>query len=419
MSKWSNELLVGQGSGEAIPVSPRLRSLPAGSPRLRRGHSVQVLTHTRREMPLYLQAETMDKAKELFILCDKEGKGFITKRDMQRLKEELQLPPEQLEMVFESLDQERNGFLTVAEFKTGLGELIRQGNTTDLSPDGAEEDGDKDDWSQDPSAVSFINILTELGAEKIFTDQQELRLMWCELQRERPELLSTLESILVHTVSQLQDAIRERDGLEQALRRRESEHDQMVRSIYEEMENQIKEERERWLAEENIKEKQRNQQLQEELKTREQEVESTLSKQKELETKIRHLSREQANIKEQNQQLRSLNIQLHEQMESSKEQLQAAMNQLSVLQASAAQEDVHKQRNVIKVSSNMKKEKDSLLKQLEILRDMNRKLRDEKDAQQQPQRRVGHRHSTLPFSPYTCYHSDNFSSPRSQYIYPT
>ncbi|RVE71740.1 hypothetical protein OJAV_G00055090 [Oryzias javanicus] len=388
MSKWSNELLVGQGSGEAIPASPRLRSLPAGSPRLRRGHSIQVSPHTRREMPLYLQAETMDKAKELFVLCDKEGKGFITKRDMQRLQEELQLPPEQLEMVFESLDQEKNGFLTVAEFKTGLGELMRQENTTDLSSDGAEEDEDKDDWSQDPSAISFVSILTELGAEKIFTEQQDLCFLWCELQRDRPELLSTLESILVHTVSQLQDAIRERDSLEQALRRRECEHDQMVRSIYEEMENQIKEEKEKRLAEDSIKEKQMSQQLEEELRTREQELESSLSKQKELETRIRHLIREQANIKEQNQQLRSLNMQLHEQVESSKEQLQSALSQLSVLQASAAQEHVDKQRNVMKVSSNMKKEKDSLLKQLEILRDMNRKLRDEKDAQQQSQRRT-------------------------------
>ncbi|XP_024136622.1 EF-hand calcium-binding domain-containing protein 4A [Oryzias melastigma] len=418
MSKWSKELLVGQGSGEAIPASPRLRSLPAGSPRLRRGHSFQV-SPPRREMPLYLQAETMDKAKELFVLCDKEGKGFITKRDMQRLQEELQLPPEQLEMVFESLDQEKNGFLTVAEFKKGLGELMRQENTTDLSPDGAEEDGDKDDWSQDPSAVSFVSILAELGAEKIFTDQQELCFLWCELQRDRPELLSTLESILVHTVSQLQDAIRERDSLEQALRRRECEHDQMVRSIYEEMENQIKEEKEKRLAEDSIKEKQRSQQLEEELRTREQELESSLSKQKELETRIRHLIREQANIKEQNQQLRSLNMQLHEQVESSKEQLQTALSQLGVLQASAAQEHVDKQRNVMKVSSNMKKEKDSLLKQLDILRDMNRKLRDEKDAQQQSQRRVSHRHFTVPLSPFNYYHSDNFSSPQPQYIYPT
>lgn len=47
---------------------------------------------------------------------------------------------------------------------------MRQENTADLSPDGAEEDGEKDDWSQDPSAVSFVSILAELGAEKIFAE---------------------------------------------------------------------------------------------------------------------------------------------------------------------------------------------------------------------------------------------------------
>ncbi len=63
-----------------------------------------------------------------------------------------------------------------------------------------------------------------------------------------------------------------------------------------------------------------------------------------LETRIRQLSCEQANIKEQNQQLRSLNIQLQEQVESSREQLQAALGQLSLLQVNAAQEQVTRQR---------------------------------------------------------------------------
>lgn len=85
MSNWLNdgEVLVGQGSGEAMPVSPRPRGLPAGSPRPGRVQSPLTSPRAREVMPGSPQAETMGKAKELFVLCDKEGKGFITKRDMQ------------------------------------------------------------------------------------------------------------------------------------------------------------------------------------------------------------------------------------------------------------------------------------------------------------------------------------------------
>ncbi|XP_036963879.1 EF-hand calcium-binding domain-containing protein 4A [Acanthopagrus latus] len=388
MSNWLNdgEVLVGQGSGEAMPVSPRPRGLPAGSPRPGRVQSPLTSPRAREVMPGSPQAETMGKAKELFVLCDKEGKGFITKRDMQRLQGELPLSPEQLETVFESLDRQSNGFLTPVEFNTGLGELVGLEDTTELSQDEAEEDMDGVDRSQDPTAVRFANILMELGADKLFKDQQEFNSLWCDLQRDRPELLSLLEGILIHAVSHLQDSIRERDSLEQALCRRESEHDQVVRSIYEEMESQMREEREKHLAQETIKQKQRGQQLEEELKIREQELENSLTKQKELETRIQQVSYEKANIKQQNQQLRSLNIQLQEQVESSKEQLQAALGQLSLLQHDAAREQEARQRNVMKVSRNIQKEKDSLLRQLELLRDMNKRLRDEKDVQQAQRR---------------------------------
>ncbi|XP_068579522.1 EF-hand calcium-binding domain-containing protein 4A isoform X2 [Cebidichthys violaceus] len=388
MSKWLNdgEVLVGQGSGEAAPVSPRLQGLSAGSPRPGQSvYSPLASPRAREAGPGSPQAETMGKAKELFVLCDKEGKGFITKRDMQRLQAELPLSPEQLETVFESLDRASNGFLTPVEFNTGLGGLVGLEDSTEPSQN-QSEDMDQMNCSQDTRAVRFVNILMELGADKLFKDQQELSSLWCELQRDRPELLGVLDDVLIHAVSHLEDSIRERDSLEQALRRREREHDEVVRSIYEEMENQIREEREKRQAQDSIGQKQRGQQLEEELKMREQELENSLTKQRELETRIRQLSCEQANIKEQNQQLRSLNVQLQEQVERSREQLQAALGQLSLHQVSAAQEQVARQRNVMKVSRNMQKEKDSLFRQLELLRDMNKRLRDEKDAQQSQKR---------------------------------
>lgn len=53
-----------------------------------------------------------------------DDQGFITKRDMQRLRDELPISPDQLEIVFDELDNDRNGYLTLAEFTEGFGESL-------------------------------------------------------------------------------------------------------------------------------------------------------------------------------------------------------------------------------------------------------------------------------------------------------
>ena len=60
------------------------------------------------------------KAADLFAICDQEDKGFVTKRDMQRLRDELPLGPDQLENVFDALDGDKNGYLTLEEFTLGF-----------------------------------------------------------------------------------------------------------------------------------------------------------------------------------------------------------------------------------------------------------------------------------------------------------
>ncbi|XP_051975876.1 EF-hand calcium-binding domain-containing protein 4A [Xyrauchen texanus] len=417
MSGWLKDgvVLEGTGSGQMSPSSRQQNPLPSRITRLSSSS-----TGSREPSPGSDRQDSMSKAKELFELCDKEYKGFITKRDMQRLQGELPLSPEQLESVFESLDRDRNGYLTPLEFHTGLGELVGSG-THESS--GAEErlrreEGERAmDRRMEPAEIRFAQILMELGADKLFKDQWELCTLWCELQRDKPELLEVLEEVLSSTVSHLQDALKERDNLEQTLRRREEDHDRVVRSMYEDMESQLKEEREKRQALDSVRQGDRKEQLLQELRTREQELEFTLTKQRELESRINTMSSDQADTRGEYRRLQNLNQQLQNELDQNREELQHALSQLQQLQNNIKHQQKGKEREVLKVSRNMQKERESLMRQLDLLRDMNKRLRDDKDAHQ-AQMTVSLKYPFMnptPYPPCRCVHA---SSPWARSIYP-
>ncbi|XP_010178014.1 PREDICTED: GTP-binding protein GEM-like, partial [Mesitornis unicolor] len=99
-----------------------------------------------------------------------------------------------------------------------------------------------------------------------------------------------------------------------------------------------------------------------------------------LEHQLQSLNSEQLETRVQNKRLQHLNENLLEELEKSKWELEAVKGQLQKLQKETQLEQEQKNRDVFRVSKNMQKEKQSLLRQLELLREMNKKLRDEQDA---------------------------------------
>ncbi|VDP86181.1 unnamed protein product [Echinostoma caproni] len=62
--------------------------------------------------------------RALYEQCDPEGRGFITREDLNCLQGQIPLDSAQLDEVFAILDKDQQGRLTLDAFTTGFGEPV-------------------------------------------------------------------------------------------------------------------------------------------------------------------------------------------------------------------------------------------------------------------------------------------------------
>uniref|UniRef100_A0A8C9M9I9 Calcium release activated channel regulator 2A n=1 Tax=Panthera tigris altaica TaxID=74533 RepID=A0A8C9M9I9_PANTA len=333
----------------------------------------------------------LSKAQEFFQTCDTEGKGFIARRDMQRLHEELPLSLEELEHVFDALDADGNGFLTPEEFTTGFSHFFFSQNKP-----GHEDAGEQVERLQEEKVyqsrgeehaggmdedeeTQFQTLMDKLGAQKVSEDESDIKQVWLQLKKDEPHLLSNFEDFLTRTFSQLQEAHEEKNELECTLKKKIAAYDEEIQHLYEEMEQQIKHEKEQFLLKDMERFQARSQELEQKLLSKEQELEQLIQKQQQLEGQCTTLQNDEHETKAENTKLRVTNQELARELERTSRELQDARKQLESLQQEAHQLQQEKEMEVYRVTESLQREKSGLLKQLDLLRERNKHLRDERD----------------------------------------
>ncbi|NXV38720.1 EFC4B protein, partial [Rissa tridactyla] len=281
----------------------------------------------------------LGKAHEFFQICDVEGKGFITRQDMQRLHPELPLSLEELEKVFVTLDADGNGSLTPKEFTTGFSEfgkhvscMMQQSEGETACPLKCKETVSDDEDEE----FQFSNLMDRLGAKKVLDDDSDVKQLWLQLRKDEPHLLSNFEEFLVRIFSQLQDADDEKNELEWALKKKISAYDEEIQHLYEEMEQQIKKEKEQFLLKDTERFQSYSQDLKHKLLSKEQELEQLVQQQKRLEQQCTELLSGKEETKVENTRLKLTNQELLRHLEKTSHELSLAQQQLQVLQEEAS-----------------------------------------------------------------------------------
>uniref|UniRef100_A0A8C3A4U6 Calcium release activated channel regulator 2A n=1 Tax=Cyclopterus lumpus TaxID=8103 RepID=A0A8C3A4U6_CYCLU len=305
------------------------------------------------------QNTIVEKTHEFFQMCDIESKGFITQRDMQRLTAELPLSAEELENVFNTLDSDGNGYLTLDEFSSGFSEFLF-GRKISVAEGMGEKNACKSpaevlyqtQWEEsmarrdeDEEEKHFGMLMESLGANSVFEDRAEVRSLWAQLSRDEPHLLSNFEDFLARVTSQIIEANKEKREMESALQRKAATHDHEIQRLYVEMEQQIKHEKDRIVLQDHERFLSRSQDMELQLSGKEKELEQLFQKQKRLELQCQELHSEQHVTKVENVKLKHKNDELARELDHTGQELFLAQDQLTLLQEQSMR--LHEEKEIV------------------------------------------------------------------------
>ncbi|XP_057309965.1 EF-hand calcium-binding domain-containing protein 4B-like isoform X2 [Hydractinia symbiolongicarpus] len=365
-------------------------------------------------------------ARNLFDLCDTDKKEYVTKLDLSRLNDKLGLTSQQIENIFTNLDKDGNGFITFDEFLQGFSSSVINSNTifhqdSGISNNDDEEEEEDNGFDEkyfiDSHSKSSKNILEKSESvssnrsERMFVTRQmsiryesgvngiddmldkvedeirgaipkdQLQELWDSVSSTGDHTTTKIfEDFVKKVYNEIKTARQEAKHLENVLESKTITHNAEIKQICEDMEAQMMNEKAKQKEMESQKEIYLREDLRQELQEKEKHLEKFMQRQSALESRLKEVVEEEQRLKAQNSNLLKENVLLEDKLNSSMSNLEYLKSNLHHLEEQTKQEKKETLKAAFQATQGIQYEHENLIKQLDMLRSVNQKLRDDRDT---------------------------------------
>ncbi|XP_025405512.1 EF-hand calcium-binding domain-containing protein 4A-like isoform X2 [Sipha flava] len=306
---------------------------------------------------------------KLFQLGDPEGKGFIVRRDMQKLKDELSMTPEQLEIVFDTLDVEQKGYLTLDQF------LEKFKDTAPMTLQNScwvEQHGPvlfKCSYTED--IQTLLQTIKDMNIIKMSVGHLENICKASQLERNNAVTMSRIEALLKALIMDLTKIMDHDKELEDMLQSREVQHQNNMQKLFEELESHFREEQENTKLEDQRKFKSELTALENELVDKEERLRAAIATRQEFAGQLVAAQQRELTIMAENAKLAEAQEKLLNELDTERaktSQLEDNIKRAHI--ESAMDKEKHFKQGFYVAKNLVSLKEEGLMQQLEILQNM-------------------------------------------------
>ncbi|CAH8576394.1 unnamed protein product [Schistosoma margrebowiei] len=315
-------------------------------------------------------SDIIEQARQLFMHCDTDDCGYLTRQALDRLSDRLPLTISQLDFVFNLLDKDKNGQLTLDEFIQGFGHFL-----VDKAANNFLLDEEIDE--------QYNQIISSLDPENVLKSYEQVKHIWKYMKLANSHLLPEFEDMLRAIMKEVNGARVEYENMERMIQNKIMKQDEELHNLVEELELQVNQEKEQLKQKEELKERELKEELNNKVQEKEKLLNDLVQQFEKASSKLEELQKNRMSIAQEKEKLLQEKEDLERKLEESQEMLNECKDYIDTLQKKAREERRRRAKAAIELSEGIALERETLVRQLDMLRTINQKLVDEQEFKSQ------------------------------------